>query len=175
MDFSSIVAGGTAQWSRIPKAKLRTYQLKQGDDVVGSLQWQKGWGSLVLGETRAGSWSFKRVGFFTTKVSVRVPGSEQEIAAFYPSLMSGGRVEFSDGRAWGLHTQGLFNQQYELTNSSGQPELTLRPTRKGAVVIFGETARDERTIGLLSLLLWHVTLLANEDATSTAVLVAAIS
>lgn len=172
MDYAKLTATGTLTWSRMPKTSPRAYALMQGAETVGALRWQKCWGSLASGETRTGSWSLKRIGFFNTKVSVRAAGSEQEVAAFDPNLFGGGRIEFGDGRCWRLRTNGLFKPSNELVDSSGHMEVTLKPTRKGAEVVFADTSLDEKTAGLLTILIWYVALLADDDATTTVMLAA---
>jgi len=175
MNYSNLRPAGTLTWSRLPHAETRTYTLKQDVATVGTLRWQKKRGSLVLGETKIGSWSFKRVGFFSTKVSVRTAESEQEIAAFYPSPFGGGWAEFGGSRLWRLTARGLFKQTYEFIDTSGRVGLTLRPSGDDAEVILSGLSLDESTAGLLALMMWYVVLLAADDASTTAVLVAAIS
>jgi len=175
MDCSHLRPTGTLTWSTVPKSRPRTYTLTQGTAVVGKLSWQKDWGSLVLGETRTGSWSFKRVGFFNTRVSIRTAGTEQEVAAFHPHLFGGGWAELSGNHMWRLQAKGLFKQTYEFVDHSGRVALTLKPNGDNAEVTFADLSLDERTASLLTLLIWYVALLANEDADTTAVLAAVIS
>jgi hypothetical protein len=89
-------------WSQLPKTSPRECILTQHESVVGRLRWQKLWGTLAVGESPVGSWSFKRVGFLSIRVTARAIGSDDDLANFYPSMFGGGRLEMRDGRTWRL-------------------------------------------------------------------------
>ena len=69
-----------------------------GDSPVGRLTFRSIWGTQANGESGDGAWTFKRVGFFQTSVTVRPAGSDQEIARFKNNTWSrGGTLTFADG------------------------------------------------------------------------------
>lgn len=76
-----------------PQAKTRSFELHSGDDVVAMLSWEKTFGTLATAQTAEKTWTFKRVGFFNPRVTVRSPGSEADIAVFKPSWGYGGTLE----------------------------------------------------------------------------------
>ena len=80
------------QWAQ-PQAKTRFFELRSGDDVVATLAWEKMFGTLATAQTAEKTWTFKRVGFFNPRVTVRSPGSEVDIAVFKPSWGYGGTLE----------------------------------------------------------------------------------
>jgi hypothetical protein len=94
IDFSN---NGPLVWAQ-PKALRREYQLKNGDELVGQLRFEKSYGSLATAEVASQNWTFKREGFLHPRVTVRVPNSEVNLAVFYASWSGGGVVEFPDGR-----------------------------------------------------------------------------
>jgi hypothetical protein len=168
---------GSLIWSQVPKTSPREYVLKHGEEVIARLGWQKGWGSLAIGESPSGSWSLKRVGFLSTRVSVRPTGSEVEEGNFYPNMVGGGRVELNDGRSWRLHSRGFLNPVYDLFDSLGHVAISLEIQGWGSSgkLQFGPARPDERTAWLLSVLIWHVTVLASEDASSVAAITAVVA
>ena len=65
------VADQPLRWTQ-PALLQRQYALCAGDKVVATLRWQKPFGSLALAELAGGVWTFKRSGFLSPKVTVRV-------------------------------------------------------------------------------------------------------
>jgi hypothetical protein len=55
-------------------------------------------GSLATAKSSAGAWTFKRVGFFKPRVTVRIQGEENNLVVYYPERAGAeGVLEFSDG------------------------------------------------------------------------------
>jgi hypothetical protein len=175
MVHSEMTPGRPLIWARIHGTGCREYALTQGGASVGSLRWQKGWGSLALGATAHGAWSFKRVGFFNIRISARALGTEIEVAAFHPNMLGGGRIETRDGRRWQLEARGFFNRTFELADGAGCPVFTLRASGDGGEIVLGSARSDEQTAGLLMLLVWHAALLADDDAAATVAATACLS
>ena len=93
------VAGQPLRWTQ-PTLLKREYELHAGDEVVATLRWQKTFGSLALAEAADGTWTFKRSGFLRPKITVRVPGSETEVAVFKPAWGGEGTLRLSAGRCY---------------------------------------------------------------------------
>jgi hypothetical protein len=74
------------------------YELGAPDALIATLRFRSSFGSLATVESADGCWTFKRVGFFQTRISIRVCGSETEIATFWNNTWSGGgALELPDG------------------------------------------------------------------------------
>ena len=80
-------------WTQ-PSTFNREYELRAGDEVVATLGWQKTGGSLALARSTEGNWTFKRSGFLSPRVTVRLAGSETEVAVFKPSWRGEGTLAF---------------------------------------------------------------------------------
>jgi hypothetical protein len=91
----SEAAGEELLWIQ-PAARRREHELHARDDVVATLRFQRG--SLADAEAEGHHWTFKRQGFWQPRVSVRVPGSDADVAVFRPHWAGGGTLEFADGR-----------------------------------------------------------------------------
>jgi hypothetical protein len=82
-----------------PEARKRYFELRSGSDAIATLSWEKASGTLAAAQTADAAWTFKRVGFFNTRVTVRSPGSDADLATFKPSWGYGGTLEVK-GRAY---------------------------------------------------------------------------
>lgn len=76
------------KWEQ-PSALTRDYELCGTEGQIATLRFRNSFGSLATAETVEGCWTFKRVGFFQTRISIRVSGSE-EIATFWNNTWRGG-------------------------------------------------------------------------------------
>src|SRR5262245_22372961 len=90
------VMGHKQEWIQ-PRAMKRDFELRDGEEIVATLEFRSAFGSLATAETAEGSWTFKRVGFWKTRVTICESGSEAEIATFKNSTWSsGGTLELGD-------------------------------------------------------------------------------
>jgi hypothetical protein len=82
-----------------PKLLRASYELVDGSETVASLHQQREGCSLATAETADGAWTFKRVGFFHPRVTVRVAGAEREIAQLVlRTWRDGGTLSLPGGR-----------------------------------------------------------------------------
>jgi hypothetical protein len=84
-------------WSQ-PRARKREYELQSSGQLVAKLTFRSGWGTFATAESADGCWTFKRVGFWQNKASIRGCGSEADIATFANNTWKGGgTLRFTDG------------------------------------------------------------------------------
>ena len=88
------VATGELLWVQPARLK-QEFELRAGDEVVGTLRFERS--SLAIGETADQRWTFKREGFWHPRITVRVQGSDANVALFSPSWVGGGTLDL-DGR-----------------------------------------------------------------------------
>jgi hypothetical protein len=120
--------GGGLKWTQ-PRAMKREFELKAGDELVETLRFRSAFGSLATVESSEGSWTFKRVGFWQTRVTICAAGSEQEIAGFRNNTWSGGgTLELPNGRQLRANTN-FWMSKYEFQDQAEQP--LVRFTRIG--------------------------------------------
>ena len=92
------LVGCELKWIQ-PRAMKRGFELKNGEETVAVLDFRSAFGSLATAGTAEGSWTFKRVGFWSSRVTIRPADHDQEIAIFRNSTWSaGGSLEMADGR-----------------------------------------------------------------------------
>lgn len=86
-------AGDELVW--IEPALLKApYELLAGDEVVGSLLWESP--SLANGETADQRWTFQREGFWHKRVTIRVPGSDDNVALFHLTWSGVGTLDLDE-------------------------------------------------------------------------------
>jgi hypothetical protein len=71
--------GRELKWTQ-PGAFKMNYELLAGDELAATLRFRSSFGSLATAESADGCWTFKRAGFFQTRVTIRVCGEEADIA-----------------------------------------------------------------------------------------------
>jgi hypothetical protein len=125
------LVGTELQWIQ-PHALRREFELRSGEATVARLAFRSAFGSLASAESDEGGWTFKRVGFWRSHVTVRESGSETDVAVFRnDTWTAGGTLTFADGRAYRANTN-FWMTSYQFTNASDQP--LVRFTRLGGLL-----------------------------------------
>jgi hypothetical protein len=117
------VASEELRWIK-PTSELPYELLSADDEVVGQLQLDRAWRGDS--DTAGQRWTFRRGGFWRQHVTVRVPGSELNIAVFYSSWKKGGTLELEGGRKLRLCLPTLLKWQWTWRDSQGNPLVHLK-------------------------------------------------
>ena len=164
------LTGRELKWSQ-PSAFNMNYELLAGDRPSASLRFRSSFGSLATGESADGCWTFKRTGFFQTRVTIRVCGEEADIAVFRNNTWSGGgTLELLDGRKL-LATTNLWQTNLEFKTESG---VSLLRFRSGGMIHLSAIVEiQQQAIGLaelpwLVMLGWYLIVMMNTDAEASA-------
>lgn len=113
------VAGRRPEWTQ-PSAMKRVFELWADGELVATLRFKSAFGTLALGESGDGCWSFKRVGFWHTRVTVRECGQDVEVATFHnDTWQRGGTLVFPDGRRFRA-TTNFWQTHYEFLNEADE-------------------------------------------------------
>ena len=83
------VVHGELHWKQ-PRLFESSFELVSGDEAVATLEFRSTFGSFATARTAEGSWTFKRVGFWRTRATVREEGAPNDLAVFEHSTWSGG-------------------------------------------------------------------------------------
>jgi hypothetical protein len=160
------VAGQELEWSQ-PAAMSRDSELRAGGELVATLRFRSMFGTFATAESRDGCWTFKRVGFWQQRVSIRVCGSEEDVAMFRNNTWSGGgRLEFPDGREIRA-TTNLWRSKLDFVTGAGdEPLVQLRMRglihRAGRVTLSPDAAALPE-LPLLVLVNWYLALMLSQD------------
>jgi hypothetical protein len=164
----SSLADRELRWVKAERASGGGYQLRDGDDVVATLGFRSSWGTLATATSADGCWTFKRVGFLQTRVTIRACDSEEEIAVFKNnSWTGGGTLELPDGRRIDADTN-CWMTTFAFTTETGEPLVRFRKiggllSLSSAVEITPAGAAFAKAPWLV-MLGWYVAVQMHDDA-----------
>ncbi|MEO8373142.1 MAG: hypothetical protein ABI806_28410 [Candidatus Solibacter sp.] len=156
------------QWKwRQPQAFQRFHEMTSNNEVVCTLQFAGGCGSLARADSVNGSWTFKRSGLLTPRVTVRQAGEAADTAVFFPKWTGGGELQFADGARYMLKSLSFWGGDWAFENLRGETLLSLHGPH-GFLKSHGEievnTTGGAAELTLLAALAWYLRLLMIEDA-----------
>jgi len=109
-----------------PKALERYFELRAGEDHLATLAFRSAFGSLANADTADGSWTFKRVGFFNPRITVRSAGSEVDLAVYQPKFWGDGVLKFQDGPSYSWNPANFWATEWAFKDKSGNSILVLK-------------------------------------------------
>jgi hypothetical protein len=166
-------AGHELKWSQ-PSLKME-YELRSPDALVASLKFRSSWGTFATAESADGAWTFKRIGFFQNRVTIRNAGLDENVASFKNNTWSsGGTLELPDGRKFKATTNiWQTNLQFQTESEAMLVRFNFGGVfRKSAVVEISPIGRNVRELPLLVLFGWYLAIMLDQDSTTTAAVVA---
>lgn len=150
----------------------RSYQLQAGDELVATLDWAGARGSLATGEAADGTWTFKRAGFLRPRVTVRIEGSESDLAVLHLGRGRESRLDFADGRRFAWGPTRARRRQMAFIAPGGELAISFLPramqSRCHAEVEIGPGGQGLAELSLLALLGWYRLVLQIEEDTALA-------
>lgn len=171
------VIGRELEWVQ-PSAWKMEYELRAGDDLIATLRFRSSFGSFATAESADGCWTFKRVGFWQTRVTIRGCGSEMDIAMFKNNTWSGGgTLELPDGRKI-LATTNLWQTNFEFQTEAGEALVRFKT---GGLVHLSATVEIEPAAAQVPELPWvvmfglYLAVMMSSDTAATAGAVVASS
>jgi hypothetical protein len=164
------LAGRDLKWLQ-PSALKREFELRSGSELVATLVFRSAWGTFATAKSGEGSWTFKRVGFWQNKASIRRPGSETDLALFKDNTWStGGTLAFPGGRKFRA-TTNIWDT--ELAFKTESEDLLMRfkyggVFRKSADVEITELGQASPELPLFVLFGWYLVIMLDSDSSSGA-------
>ena len=172
---------------RLPSTKSTTFEwakagrvstLTSDGRVYAKVTWASNWGSLATGESGDGRWTLKRVGFLRPRITVRIEGSQTDLAVVTMDWNGGGNVAFSDASAFSFKRVGFWHPELVLADSVGSKIFTMKPSsgvgRMGATLdLENEAVRSSWRTSLLAIVGWYLSVLVAEYDQSAALAAAA--
>lgn len=154
------------KWTQ-PGAFKMHYELHAGDELAAALHFRSSFGSLATGESADGCWTFKRAGFFQTRVTIRVCGEETDIGVFRNNAWSGGGALELPNERRVLATTNLWQSNLEFTTESGEPLLRFKTV--GLIHLSALVEIQREAIGLaelrwLVMLGWYLIVMMQMDS-----------
>lgn len=159
-------AQGPLQWVQPQTLKMH-YELRSNEELVAKLAFRSVMGSFATAESADGCWTFKRVGFFQTRATIRVCGSDAEIATFKNNTWSGGgALTLADGREF-LVTTNVWQTKLEIQIASGEALIHLHTSgiwQNSATVTITQTGRQMPATPWMVMFAWYVVIMMQMDA-----------
>ena len=167
--------GHQLEW-RQPEFLHRAYRLTDNGQEIGSLRFESIAGSRATAQCSGQTWTFKRIGFFATRITVREPGSDNDLAVFTPTWTGGGSVDFNWGSRYHLRKKNFWGTEWAFEGADGTAAVSLSGVhgvfKEGGAASVAPSAAGLPETPVLLLLIWYVRILANEDAGAGAVVCA---
>jgi hypothetical protein len=165
------LAGRDLRWVQ-PHALKMEYELLDGDLPAATLRFRSSFGSFATAESADGRWTFKRVGFWQTRATIRAEGSDREIAAFRNATWrNGGSLELPDGRRY-LASNNFWMTQFALTTVEGEALVSYRKVagvlHMSADVTIAPPAAVVAEMPWLVAFGWYLAVMAHLDSSSVA-------
>lgn len=175
MEKIADLVGQKLTWVQ-PHASKMEYELRAGDAVASTLIFRSSFGSFATATSSDGIWTFKRVGIFNTKVTIRVINSETDLAVFKnDTWRGGGTLELSNGRKY-LANTNFWSTQYEFTTESGESLISYKKIggflHMSSVTEIHPLAKYIQELPWMVSLGWYLTLMMHMDASASAVITA---
>ena len=168
--------GHPLKWQQ-PSLKME-YELLTGDTLAATLKFRSSWGTLAFAESGDGKWTFKRIGFFQNRATIRVDGSEEEAAVFFNNTWrQGGTLEFANGKRFKA-TTNFWMTKMEWQSEDEQPLADFKIggffKHSAEVEIQPQVAALEE-LPLLVLFGWYLVLMLHRDTAAASTAAAASS
>jgi hypothetical protein len=161
------LAGRELKWEQ-PSALKNEYELRAGDELAATLRFRGLWGSFATGESADGCWTFKRVGFWETRATIRACGEETNIASFKNNTWSGGgTLELPDGRTFPATTANMWHTKLEINTESGETLIEYKSggfLHLSATVEIQPNAVSMPELPWIVMLGWYLIVMMNTDA-----------
>lgn len=114
----------TLRWQQ-PRAAQRRYVSEAGGQEIATLAFRSAFGTLAEGTSEEGTWTFKRIGFFAGRVTVRRDGDDTDLAVYVPGTWNaGGTLTLAGGRSIRI-TTNFWHSRVEFLGDDGATLLHL--------------------------------------------------
>jgi hypothetical protein len=158
----------------------RSYELRAGEDIFATMEFQTELGSLATVKSLEKTWTFKRVGFFKPRITVREQATESDLLVYYPQWGSTeGVFEFVDGETYVWKLANYWATKYQVVDLAGVPLVSytskidqlLDWIKDQAQVEIGAEHLNASQLVLLIAMGWYLIVLQQGDVTDTAMAV----
>ncbi|MBI5029186.1 MAG: hypothetical protein HZB51_01565 [Chloroflexi bacterium] len=164
--------GRELKWEQPSTLKME-YELRADEELAATLCFKNSFGSFATAASADGTWTFKRVGFWQTRATIRSIGANIDLAVFKNNTWSGGgTLEFPDGRKY-LANTNFWQTHYEFKTEAGESLFAYRNI--GGVLHASSHVRIEPCAAAIAelpwvvMLGWYLIVMMQQDAAVAAV------
>ncbi len=155
-----------------PSAFKQEFELQVDGELAATLRLKSSFGSFATAESADGCWTFKRVGFWQTRATVRACDSETDLAAFKNNTWKGGgTLELADGRKY-LASTNFWQTEFEFKTETGERLFGYKHIG-GVMHLSAQVQIEPQTATLpelpwLVMFGWYLALMLHRDSASAA-------
>jgi hypothetical protein len=155
-------------WQKVKAPGVRrAREIVIDGEIWSRIRRVKAFGSLASVESKTGTWSLKRVGWFRTRITVRSGGEAAEnLAVFTPSFTwfgSAGTLQLAGGRSFRWAGTKSFGREHTFFDENQMPVLRFRGGTGKCRMTFGSVPEFPE-LPLLGALGFYIIQLNEEDA-----------
>jgi hypothetical protein len=161
------------EWRQV-KGLKRDAELKADDRALGSITFRSELGTLATARIGNDCWTFKRVGFFQSRVEVRECGPNGAIAEFRNATWTGGGTLTMQGGRVYKATSNWWNTKWEVQDADGRVLIRFDyggVFKLSAKIKVMSSARQLAELPLLIALSWYLVVMLAADSASTAAII----
>jgi hypothetical protein len=158
----------------------RSYELRAGKDIFATMVFKTELGSLATVKSLEKTWTFKRVGFFKPRITVREKDTETDLLVYSPQWGSAdGVFEIVDGDTYVWKLANHWATQYQVVDLEGEPLISYTSKidrvsdliKDQAKVEIGKEMQNGSHLILLIAIGWYLIVLQQGDVMETAMAV----
>ena len=153
---------------RQPSGWSRKFELRSGETLVATLEFQSAFGSLAVGTVSDAQWTLKRQGFFNPQATIRKAGSDENLGVYTPNWTGHkGVLTLNDGSSLRLKSTNFWGWEWAWHDEADKPLVRFHNRgllRHGADVEVEPEARRRPDLSLLVTLGWYLLFLYQQDS-----------
>ncbi len=171
MKMIAEMIGRELKWGQ-PSAWKMEYELRADEELIATLRFRSSFGTFATAESADGCWTFKRMGFWQTKATIRECGSDTDIALFKNNTWSrGGTLELPDGRKLNASIKG-WKTTFEFKSETDETLVRFKSggfVHLSAAVEIPPEAAAMPELPWIVMLGWYLTVMMYVDTATTPV------
>ena len=162
----------TLSWQQ-PQAFKCEYELRAGDELLGSIHKTRSFGAAMEAEIGGTRFTLEPTGFFRSRITVQEAGAAGEPAVFSRAgFLSKGQLTLPDGRSYGWKMTSFWGGRWAFVDDSDRPLVSFtsrnRFIRAGCDVEIAPGALALPELPMLVLLGWYLLLRIMQDSAAAA-------
>lgn len=165
------VADRRLKWAQ-PRARKKEFELRADEELAATLRFRSSFGTFATAESADGCWTFKRIGFWQSKASIRACGSEEDVALFKNSTWSaGGTLTLRDGQEFRA-TTNIWRTKLAFETEAGEELLRMKTSgilKRSAKVEITPVGRRVPQLPILVLFAWYLAIMLSSDSDAATV------
>jgi hypothetical protein len=166
-------------WEQL-KASQWNFYLRSVETVFAQLNFRSALSTLAEANSGGEQWTIKRIGFFSTRVTIRLVGSDVDLVTYHPDWTGAqGNIQFSTGQEYKWSVVNFMRTRFTISREGGNELISYLSGSRAkkfsnifkqeAQVVITSDAWQIRELPILVLLGWYLAVLNREDSNGVTV------